>query len=482
MNLRDYIGAISRVAAEQSMSKRVRGTLTSAARIVSQRPGKLMKSLGQMAETSKRVDEELARWAEPDEIGQEGGRKRFDVCDLRIWLKLAEAAGVAAVPAQEVASLKEEELAALLGRVSLPKGIRERLSNGLKEGVSRIDDLEGGEAIASLLEDFMTPAISQDEAAAAYARMEGALDEIPASWMVRTQYSGSNNLKSLVGTGLMLKGDDTAKVRPGFELGGGWVRAGNRRMIDFSDPRFLELAIGGHKPGVAYLARPWAQPARFHEGEDLHRANTPLAGPGKWPAEWRVFVKAGEVTGVANYYGWTGEGATPENAWNAVRAGMLAQKIVDTAEEMGLSGHYMDQILLRGGKNEEIRNILEAEWPEDRLSCTLDFIETKDGLLLLEGGPGHVPGGGGHPCAFAGQGVQGHPMIDVARCQGVAYLCMPEVNLAEPKTWRDGDPGDSIHDWARAAELALQYADFDEETLSFLERKGVTMPEPDMSL
>ena len=481
MNIRDYIGAISRVAAEQSMNKRGRKLLSGAARLASQSPGQLMKSLAGMAETSSRIDAEFARWAEPDEIGEVNGRKRFDVCDLRIWLKLAEAAGVDAVPAREVASLKEGELEALLGSFSLPKEVRHRISDGLKEGVSEIEDLEDGGILISFMEDFMKPGITRDEAAAAFARMESALDEIPSSWMVRTQYSGSNNLKSLVGTGLMLKGDDTAKVRPDFELGGGWVRAGNRRMIDFSDPRFLELAIGGHKPGVTYLARPWAQPARFHEGEDLHRANTPLAGPGKWPAEWRVFVKAGEVTGVANYYGWTGEGATPENAWNAVRSGMLAQKIVDTGEAMGLSGHFVDQVLLRQGKNEEIRDILDRDWPEDRLSCTLDFIETENGLQLLEGGPGHLPGGGGHPCAFAGQGVQGHPMIDVARCDGVAYLCMPHVNLAEAKTWQDGDPADSIHDWTRAAELAARHADLDEKMCAFLERRGLPEAEPDMS-
>lgn len=161
---------------------------------------------------------------------------------------------------------------------------------------------------------------------------------------------------------------------------------------------------------------------------------------------------------------------------------MLAQKIVDTAEGMGLSGHFMNQVLFRKeGNDKDLLGILDREWPEDRLSCTLDFIETKDGLLLLEGGPGHVPGGGGHPCAFAGQGVNGHPAIDVARCQGVAYLCMPNVNLAEPKTWRDGDPGASIHDWGQAVELAVRHADLDEETLSFLERVGVTMTDPGLS-
>lgn len=472
MNLRDYIGAISRVAAEKSMKKRGREVITSAARSASQRSGKFMKDLGQMAVTSRRIDEELARWAEPDELGKEGGRKRFDVCDLRIWLKLAEAAGVAAVPAREVASLKEEELEALLGSVSLPKGIRERLSEGLKEGVSEIGELEDGEVIASFMTELFKPGISRDEAASAYARLEGALDDIPSSWMVRTQYSGSGNLKALVGTGLMLKADDTAQIRPGFELGGGWVRAGNRRMIDFSDPRFLQLAIGGHKPGVTYLARPWAQPARFHEGEDLHRANTPLAGPGKWPAEWRVFVRAGRVTGVANYYGWTGEGATPLNAWNAVHAAMLGQRIADTAESLGLTGHFIDQVLLRQGQNKAMRDALNDGWPEEKLTCSLDFIETEEGLRLLEGGPGHMPGGGGHPCAFAGQGTVGHPMESPARCEGVAYVCMPHVSLADPRTWADGDQGDSIHGWAQAAGLARRYAPLEAGCEAFLDELG----------
>lgn len=434
-----------------------------------------------MGAVAQKIEAELALWADPEEVGTPDGRKRFDVCDLRIWLKLVDAAGVPAVPATEVASLSEGELEALVGFVEVPAALRDRISKGLAEGAADGVSQQDAESLAVIAESFFQKPISAGAARAAYQRIESALDDIPSSWMVRTQYSGSTNLKALVGAGLMGRADDTAKVRPDFELGGGWVRVGNRRLIDVTDPRFIELAVGGHKPGVTYLARPWAQPGRFHEGDDIHRRGTPLAGPGRWPAEWRVFVRAGVVTGVANYYSWSGGGATPENAWNAIQAGVLAQKIVSSAESMGMVGQFMDQVMLRDCPDKELREILEHDWPEDRLSCSLDFIETADGLRFLEGGPSHAPGGGAHPCAFAGQGVTGEPGRSAARCEGVAYRNMPHVSAAEPSTWKDGDPKGCIHDWDQAAELAAAHAALDEEALAFLEERGIPLAEPDMA-
>ncbi|WP_027234392.1 hypothetical protein [Leisingera caerulea] len=482
MKLRDYIGAISRAAAEKGQRNGFRRVLTGAARLARSNPAELLGNIKGIARLSEIHDQELESWADPDEVCSGDGRSRFDVCDLRIWLRLAEAAGVAAIPAQEVARLEEEELELLLGSVQLPKGIRKSLAEGLAAGLDTAEGNAGRKDLSAFFEqvldlkneDQASAGRKADTARAAFEKMESALDEVPSSWMVRTQYAGSGNLKALVGTGLMLKADDTAQVRPGFEIGGGWVRTGNRRIIDFSDPRFLQTAIGGHKPGVSYLARPWAQPARYHEGEDLHRANTPLAGPGKWPAEWRVFVRGGLVSGVANYYGWTGEGATAANAWNAIRSAALAQRIVDHAEQLGLSAHFMDQVFIRKtGEDTEAIEMLDAEWPEDRMNCTLDFLETKEGIQFLEGGPAHMPGGGGHPCAFAGQGTTGHPMRSVARCEGVAYQCMPHVNLGDPATWVDGEADGCIDDWAAAARLAAEFKEVDPEMQGFLARVGV---------
>lgn len=483
MRLRDYIGAVARASSENRIRHGYRRVLTGAASLARKAPAELMRTIGNLAEMERLEQDELDRWAEPEEIGTKDGRTRFDVCDLRIWLALARDAGVPAIPAREIANLNEAEFEALLGKVKLPPALRRTIMDGIRNGSEDIDPAIEAQGVASFLESIASTNDEADATRRAFEKIDGVLDDIPASWMVRTQYAGSNNLKALVGTGLMQKADDTAIVRPDFEIGGGWLRIGNRRVIDVMDPRFIETAIGGHKPGVAYLARPWAEAARFHEGEDIHRANSPLAGPGKWPAEWRVFVRAGLVSGVANYYGWTGSGATPENAWNAITAAGEAQAIADLATTLGLDGVFMGQVFLRSGNNAEAIACLDAQWPEGTISCTLDFLETREGMRFLEGGPSHAPGSGGHPCAFAGQGVDMTTMPHVARCEGVAYKSMPHVHLGEPSTWIDGDSSGCIESWQDAAARALDHAPLGDRAMALLDRHGVSFssnPGPEM--
>ena len=367
MKIRDFVGAISRVSAERGMAENFRKLLAGGAAIAKRNPAKLVTQICGISRMAALADREFERWAEPEEIGTPQGRKKFDVCDLRIWLDIAARAEVVAIPAKEVARLDEAELEALLGTVPVPDEVRKRYMDGVRalslqtpDGAQEVPQF--ADADIAEFGNFIEGLMSTPEPGAGargWAKIEGALDDIPASWMVRTHVAGSGNLKALVGTGLMHKADDTAVVREGFEIGGGWVRAGNRRIIDFTDPRFLETAIGGHKPGVIYLARPWAEADRFHEGEDLHRANSPLAGPGKWPAEWRVFIRGGEVSGVANYYGWTGQGAGAQNAWNAIRAAALGQKMADCAAGLGLVGAFLDQVFIRSGEHKETIDALD---------------------------------------------------------------------------------------------------------------------------
>jgi hypothetical protein len=479
MRIRDFIGATARAGAEQEQQRGFRKLLSGAARLAKTNPAEMIKMTAGMGRLMTIESDELETWVEPGDLVRSDDLKKFDVCDLRIWLELAEAAGIDAIPAQTVATLSEEELGALLGNVQVPEQLRHRISEGMisddaKEVTS--DEAQGVLNILQAIEPDQIDPNSEHPGQRGFAKMESALDEIPSSWMVRTHLAGSGNLKALVGCGLMEKGDDTAKVSPEFEIGGGWVRAGNRRMIDFSDPRFVQTAIGGHKTDVHYLARPWATPGRFHEGEDLHRANTPLAGPGKWPAEWRVFVKSGEVTGVANYYGWTGEGASPENAWNAIEAAAAGQVIVDEAVDRNLAGVFMAQVFMRSGdqENEQMQEFMR-EWPEDKMHATLDFLETEDGLQFLEAGPAHQPGGGGHPCAFAGQNVEKALSASVAACEGVAYLTMPNVHLGEPSTWQHGETEGYIDGWSQAAERAIEHAPLSDRAREFLTRFNVNL-------
>lgn len=82
---------------------------------------------------------------------------------------------------------------------------------------------------------------------------------------------------------------------------------------------------------------------------------------------------------------------------------------------------------------------LLSRFGRDDIACTLDFIETTEGMMLLEAGPPHTPLGGGHPAAFAGYQVTDHSVDRESRCVGVALRCMDHVDLGNPRSWIHGD-------------------------------------------
>lgn len=479
-NLRAAIGRINFMANQDANGRDLRAVVLGSIKLA-RKTGALAARARELAEFAATEAAVIDEWREPAEI-EKGGD--FDVCDLRIWLALAERADVPFIEARPILSVSENMLDALLPALPMPKRFSDKLDVALSSARA---DLMAMEAAPSA-EDPLAPAQTafssdgntafdappaQEDIAHAKARMEEALFDVPASWMVRTHLGGASSLKALVGTGLMEKGDDVARIAEGVSIGAGWFQLDNHRLIDFSDRRFLEVSQG-HKPVTHYLARPWCKPARFHEGEDLHRANSPLAGPGKWPAEWRVFVRNGQVTGVANYYGWTGQGATPENCWNAIEAAALGQAIADTAQELGLVGRSMRMEHLRAREADrlDVRAAFAGIDPNG-LHCTLDFLEGEDGLVLLEGGPAHIIGAGGHPCAFAGQGVDPtDPARLFARCEGVAVLPMPHVHLAEQGSWVDGAAQGCILDWEEANTLAHQFRELSEAAEVFLAERA----------
>ena len=189
---------------------------------------------------------------------------------------------------------------------------------------------------------------------------------------------------------------------------------------------------------------------RFLVGEDPHRAGTRVAGPGVWPAEWRAFVFDGKVTGVAAYYGWAGD-VSPIAAVNALKVRELAEQVVAEAAKQKAFPLYPSLEILRLRKpHPRIANVLAA-FPQDRIDCTIDFLETADGPVMLEAGPAHYPApiGGGHPCAFAG----------ARKIEGVAFRCMDGVLLADPATWKEAtDVSNAILSWDDAEALACELA------------------------
>lgn len=112
-----------------------------------------------------------------------------------------------------------------------------------------------------------------------------------------------------------------------------------------------------------------------------------------------------------------GDAADQAAADEALR---LAQKMADTATAIGCIPEFLDMPRLRR-RSEEFRE----QMPEGAVNAALDFIETPDGMLLIEGGPGHA-----HPCAFAG----------TLWPEGKAFRLKDGIDITNPKSWNTPTP------------------------------------------
>jgi hypothetical protein len=446
-NIRQAILAITARAQASERAETVRKVRGLAASLF-RKPAEIAAKLQSLSDIMAKHERETSSWVTFEQFAA-GERGPFDACDLRIWLALAEECGVPAVPAHEILRLTEDEMSRLSGSVKMPedrvtKGIRRRAEAYLKAA---------GEDVAETAADAKIDGAELNE------RLFAVMDNVPNGWMVRSARCGSIELKSLAGAGLA--GSTAPEIRFGndLEIGPGWIRSGNRRRVNVSDTRTVSSYAEGPGGDAVFLARPWMESARYFVGPDPHRHGTPFQGKGIWPAEWRAFVEGGVVVGVSSYYGWCGE-VTAENARVAMEVRELAQRIADRAAGSSMFPRYMDVEFARMNEhlsvkgNEAIQEAL-AIFGRDTVACTLDFIETKDGgLMLLEGGPPNTPFGGGHPCSFAGCG--GQPKFgNRTSVEGAAFKLMPHVILADPSTWDDGERSGCILSWEEVKNLDL---------------------------
>lgn len=429
-----------------------------------------LKSLAGIGRIAKHHHLETSSWVTIDRFtaGESGP---FDACDLRHWIRLSELAGVAYVPAKEILRLTDSEMSIASGYLSVTdtSAGKATLDGAVKVGREIAEADKKGEVTAEMedaiaaLEVIASDEIERKEGRgpskdALRDRLYDAMDAVPEGWMVRSARTGPSNLKALAGSGHA--GHETPDVPfgPNVEVGPGWVRIGNRRRVAPEDLRTVTAAAQGPVGGSSFLARPWVKAKRYFVHEDPHRVETPLKGPGIWPAEWRAFVEDGQVVGVSCYYGWIGE-ATPENAVVALDVREQAQKVADKATELGMWPRFMDVERARVSENPAIRSNADIQahldhFGQEKVAFTLDFIETEEGLLMLEGGPANTPFGGAHPCAFAGVG--GPPFYGKKTLtMGVAFKNMPQVLIGDPKTWEDGDRSGCILDWDEVADLAV---------------------------
>ena len=430
-------------------------TATALAGVLARSPGKAAARLAGIDAMAALHAWETGTWVEAPELA-EGRGGAFDAADLRHWLALAERAGVPFVPAKEILSLSEEEAAFASGSVPMPEGkgvdrIRERLA-ALPE-IAESPEEARGEEPGGAFDRGDAQAV-----AALQERVDSAMDAVPEGWMVRSARCGGSELKALAGAGAAGFEVPETRFGPDLQVGPGWFRIGNRRSVNVSDTRTVEAyAKGPVGRPLVFLARPWVEAGRYAVGEDPQRHGTQYAGKGMWPAEWRAFVERDVVVGVSSYYGWCGS-VTEENARIAIEVRDLAQRIVDEAVRQRAYPRFMDIEFIRGGARPQVAAM---EWVKEAMdlfgresvACTLDFIETKEGLMLLEGGPPSTHVGGAHPCAFAGCG--GPPTNgNKPDVRGVAFRVMEGVVLGDPRTWQESSRENCILGWDEVEAIA----------------------------
>lgn len=451
------------VRADDAAARRA-GRLLAATAATALKGANAAANLADFGRIARQHAEETGSWVTIEQFA-EGRRGPFDACDLRHWLAIADIAGVPFVPAVEILRLDEDEMSTASGSLDLSGLASGRAAARSIKGIARAiaakeahsispDDEAAAEGLAVVMPPRGIDAEELDE------KLFSAMDDIPEGWMVRNVRCGPSNLKALAGAGVA--GPVAPEVRFGAELevGPGWSRKGNRRRLTVSDQRTVEAVAQGPGGGAVFVARPWVQASRFKLAQDPHRVGTPLEGSGFWPAEWRAFIEDGEVVGVSYYYSWSGE-AGPTDARMALEVRERASRIAAAARDLGMWPRYMDIEFLRRStsprvaKDRSLQAYLDL-FGAEKVACTLDFIETDQGPVLLEGGPANTPFGGGHPCGFAGCG--GPPTFgNRTETRGVALRNMPHVLVGDPKTWTEGNREGAIFTWEQAEALAAQW-------------------------
>jgi len=438
-----------------------------AARRVAALGGRFMKGPG-VTETLAGIgrmarfhEEETSRWVTIDDF-LDGKTGPFDACDIRHWMRMAELAGVPYVPGREILRLSQDEMSAASGTIPMPEmATTRRAMDNVRSAAGQIAERHASgrsgstdDEALNALEMLIPSDADMDDVE---RKLYEAMDEVPEGWMVRTARVGSSNLKALAGSGHAGHSVPEITLDQNTEIGPGWIRIGNRRRIAPNDLRTVTAAAEGPVGDTSFIARPWVKAARYFVHDDPNRRDTPLRGPGVWPAEWRAFIEDGVVVGVSSYYSWIGE-ATAENAQAALQVREEAQKIADKAVELSMWPRFMDLEFVRLSQAPAVRDNVDLQaalelFGREKVACTLDFIETEEGLMLLEGGPPNTPFGGGHPCGFAGCG--GSPRFgNRTDVNGVAFRNMSHVIVADPATWTDGEREGCILTWDEARQLA----------------------------
>ena len=174
----------------------------------------------------------------------------------------------------------------------------------------------------------------------------------------------------------------------GGEIGNGTIMGHDGRPFpDIWSMRFLDTLFDLGEDKVRAYARPYIEPMTV--------PGTFEGAEGSWPLEFRVFIRDGNITGIANYYRQVHPdepGLMEEADLRAAVNGTLraAQRMLDTMQELNLG---IGNRAMAPGTEEHGA----AGW--DSQDYTLDFLIAADGTpLFLEGGPAGLLFA--DPCAF----------------------------------------------------------------------------------
>lgn len=303
----------------------------------------------------------------------------FNTLSLGNWITLAGAAGVPFVPIHYLGSLTMIDYLRHGGAPIAPSGLQ--LPDDLLSSPP-------GEA---------QPANLQDVDAAArrnVAAVNASLDALVGVWFVRTDGAASGRAKMKT-----YGGCDAATV--GSESGFGYdTLPDGSRQIHLQDDRLGDMFMGWPEPDLPIWARPIV-PARLIESKR-----------GTFQAEWRIFISEGRIAAASSYYPQAPRDRDSEQDNMSLMVSLTyAQSMLDTMTGAGLRPHNPRYELREG-------------FDKHQVHCSLDFIETADGgVMLLEGGPAHLrdPHYGAHPCAFSRYDAEDrlHPLPDMPK--GIAW-------------------------------------------------------------
>jgi hypothetical protein len=278
-----------------------------------------------ISEDFDRAVEKCADYRMGDSILKNGGY--FNTLGLGNWLSIAASAGIEAVPARLLSATSTIDLFAIC--MGHKGGVEKRLS-AFDADLSKIKDSE----------------ILRFDACA---------------------YSG---LKASLSEGRPKIGDDQK----------GWKRRDSGEVDYAVCDRLVDSFLNNPEPHMVAWARPIVDPL-------LRQGWSSTSGaPGEWPKEWRVYVEAGEVVGVSNYY--LQSSATDGEIPQAEKAISLTQQIIDALKQ---SSAYPHHPRYEGARNTETQSF-SADWMEIN----------GGGMFLVEAGPAHLrsPNWGAHPCCF----------------------------------------------------------------------------------